>query len=104
MTKVPQREPRTRNVLVAPAFPLPYSRMSIPKKYRLTHTAVGTEPIRYARKMSRTSFIRVCWLSRITNIMKKASEPLALNYLIWTFFHFETDPTAPVHPGGYGQT
>src|SRR6185312_563624 len=57
ITKLPQREPRTRKVLVAPALPLPYSRISIPKKDRLTHTAVGIEPIRYAEMMSKTSFI-----------------------------------------------
>src|SRR5262249_43603394 len=50
-------EPSTRKVLVAPALPLPYSRMSIPKNVLLTQIAVGIEPIRYADRISITSFI-----------------------------------------------
>src|SRR5258708_13980090 len=57
ITKVPHLDPSTRKVLVAPALPLPYSRMSIPKKDLLTQMAVGTEPIRYADRISKTSFI-----------------------------------------------
>src|SRR6185312_11845114 len=59
---VPHFEPRTLNVLVVPGFPLPYSRMSIPKKNLLIQTAVGMEPIRYAARISRTSIIDQ-WLS-----------------------------------------
>src|SRR6266404_2385522 len=57
ITKDPHLEPSTRKVLVAPALRLPYSRISIPKKDLLTQMAVGIEPIKYADRISRTSFI-----------------------------------------------
>ena len=45
-TGIPAFLPRTRNVFVAPAFPEPCSRTSMPWKIFPTQTAEGTEPMR----------------------------------------------------------
>ena len=46
ITKAPHLDPKTLNVLVAPAFPLPNWRISMPKTALLTHMDVGMEPKR----------------------------------------------------------
>ena len=46
ITKAPHLEPKTLNVLVAPGFPLPNWRISMPKTALLTQIDVGMEPIR----------------------------------------------------------
>lgn len=48
-TIIPGFLPKTRNVLVAPAFLLPCSLTSNPKNRLPTHTAVGIEPNTYAK-------------------------------------------------------
>src|ERR1700760_4345266 len=94
ITMEPHLEPRTRKVLVAPALPLPYSRISIPKKERLTQTAVGIEPIRYAERMSRISVIQSNGCSWTTNILKNHLISRALKSLFGLFSSFEADPAA----------
>lgn len=53
-TGIPAFFPSVRNVFVAPALPLPYSRTSMPYRDLPIHTADGIDPIRYAVIMAKT--------------------------------------------------
>src|SRR5580693_4395382 len=86
MTIVPHLEPSTRNVLVAPELPLPYSLMSMSKKYLLIQIAVGIEPIRYANNMSSTSVIFAIGLKLDGKINQNLSIFVCFVWRLPTFF------------------
>jgi hypothetical protein len=52
--------------------------MSMLKKYWLTQTEVGTLPIRYARTMSKSSFIET-WVEVGRAKIIKKSQPVTIN-------------------------